>query len=117
VGAHSRSKGRRAEQVVVCLARATGLDAERTWHTAQAPDAAARCCDVRVAGQPCQVKRSRDGYRALYDGLQDVAGLFVRADSREWLTVVRAADYLKLLRNSAQGSESSNDARGVRVDR
>jgi len=56
-----------------------------------------RCCDVRIAGQSFQVKRRRDGFGELYEGLADVAGLFVRADGREWLAVVPAEKYLRML--------------------
>ncbi len=100
MGARSRSKGKRGEREVVRLARAAGLSVERTWHTAQSPDEAERRCDVRIAGRACQVKRSRDGFRALYDGLEHVAGLFVRADGREWLAVLPAEEYLRLLRDN-----------------
>lgn len=81
MGAHSRSKGKRGEREIVRLARAAGLSAEHTWHTAQSLDAPERCCDIHIAGQPFQVKRSRDGFRALYDGLANVAGMFVRSES------------------------------------
>lgn len=79
------------------LARSAGLAAVRTWHTAQSPNVGERCCDVRIAGRPYQVKRSRDGFGALYDALEHVAGLFVRADGRGWLVVLRAEDYLQML--------------------
>ena len=98
MGARSRSKGKRGEREIVALARKHGLDAQRTWHLAQSADPAERACDVRIAGQPFQVKRQRQGFGALYDALANVAGLFVRADGREWLVVLRAEDYLKLFR-------------------
>jgi hypothetical protein len=94
-GRHSRAKGTRGEREVVSLARSAGLAAERTWHLAQSPNERERCCDVRIAGRAYQVKRSRDGFGALYDALEHVAGLFVRADGRGWLVVVRAEDYLR----------------------
>lgn len=53
---------------------------------------------MRIGGQPFQVKRSRDGFRALYDGLANVAGMFVRADGREWLAVLPAEALLRLLK-------------------
>jgi hypothetical protein len=98
VGALSRAKGKRGEREVVALARAAGLPAERTWHTAQSPDASERRSDVRIAGRPYQVKRQRDGFGALYDGLSDVAGLFIRADGCPWLAVLPAEEYLRLLK-------------------
>lgn len=107
MGAHSRSKGKRGEREIVALARAAGLAAERTWHTAQLPNAPERCCDVRIAGQPFQVKRSRDGFRAPYDGLANVAGLFVRSDGREWLAVLPAEALLQLLKPQAVASQAA----------
>ena len=103
MGAHSRSKGKRGEREIVTLARDVGLDAQRTWETSQAADAAVRCCDVRIAGQPHQVKRRRNGFGELYEGLANVAGLFVRTDGREWLAVVPAKEYLRLLQPAARG--------------
>ena len=108
-GRRSSNKGKRGEREIVALARAAGLAAERTWHTAQSPDPRARACDVRIAGAPFQVKRSRDGFRALYEGLRDVAGLFVRSDGHEWLAVVRAEDYLGLPRPNAILDKRRND--------
>ena len=96
---YSRSKGRRAEQEVVNLGRAAGLDASREWQNAQHPDAAMRRCDVVLNGKPAQVKVSGDGFGYLYDGLQAVEFLFVRADRREWLAVVHAEKLLRLLKH------------------
>jgi len=97
MGSRSRSKGRRSEQEVVRLARAVGLHAERTWHLAQSPNEVERCCDLQIAGRPYQAKRRHQGFAELYEGLEHVAGLFIRADGREWLVCLRAEDYLKLV--------------------
>ena len=98
MGAHSRSKGKRGERDAVRLARAAGLDARRTWHTAQSADAAERCCDVKISGRPFQVKRERDGFSKLYSGLAHVQGLFIKSDGQRWLIVLSAEEYLHLLR-------------------
>jgi len=97
VAARSRAKGRRGEQEVVRLARAAGLPAERTWHTAQSPDARERACDVLIAGHPAQVKIAADGFRALYAALEGVELAFVRADRQPWLVVLPAEKLLRLL--------------------
>jgi hypothetical protein len=102
MGAMSRSKGKRGEREVVALARAAGLDAQRTWETAQSRDARERRCDVRIAGRPFQVKRQRDGFAGLYDALRDVDGAFVRADGREWLVVLCAERFLELLKGNKE---------------
>ena len=103
MSAHSRSKGKRGEREVVALARAAGLDASREWQNAQHPDPAMRRCDVVLDGKPAQVKVSGDGFGYLYDGLEAVEFLFVRADRRPWLAVVRAEKLLRLLKQSAHG--------------
>ena len=98
MGAKSRSKGKRGEREVVALARSAGLAAERTWHLAQSPDPALRCCDVQIAGRPAQVKAAALGFRALYNALDGVEIAFVRADRREWLAVLPAEALLRLIK-------------------
>src|SRR5207245_9919270 len=95
--AKSRTKGRRAEQEIVNLAKAAGLEASREWANAQHPDPAMRACDVLVAGKRAQVKVMASGYARLYAGLEGVELLFVRRGHSEWLIVLRAGDYLNLL--------------------
>ena len=48
------------------------------------------------------MRRQRNGFGALYDGLENVAGLFVRADGRGWLAVLPAEDFLRLLKANRQ---------------
>jgi hypothetical protein len=97
MGLKSRRKGANGEREIVALAGAAGLRAERTWHTAQSPDAEERCCDVLIAGQPAQVKIAADGFRALYAALEGVQLAFVRADRQPWLAVLPAEKLLRLL--------------------
>ena len=97
--AKSRTKGRRAEQEIVNLAKAAGLEASREWANAQHPDPTMRACDVLLAGKRAQVKVSAKGYAKLYKGLEGVELLFVKADKREWLAVLRAGEYWKLLKD------------------
>lgn len=99
---HSRRKGASGEREVVALARSHGLEASRTWETAQHADPAVRCCDVLVAGRPCQVKRCARGHKALYDALAGVEVLFLRDDGREWLAVLPAVALLDLIRDANQ---------------
>lgn len=51
-----------------------------------------------IAGQPYQVKRSRNGFRLVYEGLRNVAGLFVWADGRERLAVVTCRTIVRFTR-------------------
>jgi hypothetical protein len=104
MGAASRRKGADGERELIALARACGLEAERTWSTAQHPDPAERRCDVRVEGRPCQVKRQRDGFKALYDGLEAVEFLFVRTDGESWLAIIRSEELFELLKENGRRS-------------
>jgi hypothetical protein len=97
MGLHSRNKGKRAEREIVALARRYNLEAERSWHLAQSPDAVERHCDVQIAGLPCQVKVTADGFRALYEALDGVEMTFLRADRQHWLAVLPAERLLGLL--------------------
>ena len=97
MAARSRSKGKRGEREVVAMARAAGLPAERTWHLAQSPDAEERCCDVTIAGRPVQVRLRGKGFAVLYGALEGVEVAFLRSNRREWLAVLPAEAYLRLL--------------------
>lgn len=102
MGAKSRQKGKRGEREIVALARELGLDAGRTWQTAQAPDATARNCDVLVEGESYQCQVEADGFRRLYRELEGVAGFFCRADRRPWLAVFEARRLFGLLRETRE---------------
>ncbi len=92
-----RQKGRRTEQQIVALAKQHGLDASREWHRAQSPDAAERVKDIRIGPDFYQVQVASDGFRRIYGELEGVRGFFFRSDRREWLVVLRAEDFLKIL--------------------
>ena len=112
-GRRSRTKGKRGEREVVALARAAGLDAERTWQTAQSDDPATRCCDILVAGRPAQVRLRGSGFGALYDALENVDMAFVRADHRPWVAVLPALRLFELLAgecNRQRSSDTANDS-------
>ncbi len=94
----SRDKGARGEREVVALALAAGLPAQRSWATAQSPDAATRACDVLVGALRCQVKLRKAGFGVLYGALANVDAAFVRADGKRWLAVLPAETLLAMLR-------------------
>ncbi len=114
MGLKSKSKGKRGEREIVALARAHDLPAERTWHTAQSADAHPRCCDVLIAGRPAQVKIAANSFQGLYAALDGVEMAFLRSDRREWIVVLRAEDYLRLL-SASRVSEVAG--RGLRTKR
>jgi hypothetical protein len=105
VGLKSRRKGKRGEREIVALARAAGLTARRTWHTAQSVDAKARQCDVLIAGRTAQVKLAADGFRTVYEALDAVEMAFLRADRRPWLAVLPAETLLALLARVERSAE------------
>lgn len=98
MGSLSRRKGANAEREVVNMAREHGLTASRTWETAQCPDPTVRACDVKIEGQPFQCKFKASGFTPLYEGLEGVAGLFVRQNGGQWLVVLDAQDFLSYLK-------------------
>lgn len=93
---HSGRKGHLGEQEVN-MARSLGLEASRAWQSAKSLDPVARCCDVRIQGRACQIKRSGSGFRQVYAALEGVELLFLRSDGREWLAVLPAQELFKLL--------------------
>lgn len=107
MGAHSRTKGRRAEQQVINAARAVGLRAERTWHLAQHPDPTERVKDVQIA---------QDAFERVYRELAGVRGFIFRRDRGEWLVALRASDYLELLKQ-ATTSRAPDTFSGCRAKR
>jgi hypothetical protein len=103
-GLRSRRKGKRGERELVALARQHGLEAKRTWQTAQADDPRARACDVLIAGRAAQVKIAARGFERLYEALDGVALAFLRQDRRPWLAVLPARELLAMLRaHSGEG--------------
>ena len=92
-----RDKGKRGEREVVNLARSLGAESERTWQTADSTDPQQRFCDVRIQGQPYQVKLKKAGFGFLYSTLEGVRGAFLRQDGKRWLVVVDAEAYLRLI--------------------
>ena len=105
MGLKSQAKGRRSEQEVVRLARSHGLDADRLWATAQSSDETTRKCDVMLHGLRTQVKLTASGFKKVYDALAGVDCAFVREDHKGWLVVLRAEDFLRMLRADRERME------------
>ena len=97
MGLKSKRKGRRGEQEIVLLARAAGLGAVRTWETAQSLNEVERKCDVLVDGKAAQVKLLASGLQPVYKALEGVCLAFVRQDRHEWLAILPAREFFKLL--------------------
>ena len=104
MGIHSRHKGKAGEREIVKLARAAGMEARRTWETAQSRDPWLRACDVTIAGRPAQVKVAAKGFTRLYAALDGVEMAFIRADRQRWLAVLPAERLLNLLKRETPTS-------------
>lgn len=116
MGNHSRAKGRAGEQEIVRLAQEHGLEARRTWESAQSPNPDERAVDCIVGGDRCQVKRTRDGFGSVYAGLEFVDALYIRRDASEWIVCLRAEDYFRMMRKlnveiAAHTSKSQRELR------
>jgi Holliday junction resolvase len=109
MAAKSRSKGKRGEREIVTLAHRCGLQAERTWASAQSSDPLARKGDVTVAGMRCQVKLAANGWRTLYEAMEGVKLFFLRADRERWLVLMDAEELLELL--AAEGRKVADDGK------
>ncbi len=89
----------------MALAKKHGLEAERTWSNAQSSDETERRCDVLVDGRPAQVKVAANGFKTLYEALDGVEMAFLRSDRREWVAIIPANRFLKLLGEKGAGGK------------
>ncbi len=116
MSARSRRKGANGERELARLAREHGLEAERTWHTAQSPNDAERVKDIRIGSDFYQVQVAADGFGRIYRELEGVRGFFFRSDRREWLIALRAEDFLKMLAELL-GEKGAGGKEGDKGDR
>lgn len=98
MGKYSKDKGYRAEVAVVNLAKSFGLAAHRVPFSGAImgypDDVVLRYPDGDE--ERGEVKCRGDGFANLYHWLEDVALLFVKADRKPILVVLRAEDYFEL---------------------
>ena len=57
-----------------------------------------------VGGKRYEAKVRASGFKQIYDGLGDNAGLFIRSDRKETLIVLRAADFIELMTKRKPGA-------------
>ncbi len=81
-GARSRRKGADGEREIVNPAKTFGLAAVRTWQCATSRYSKVRARDVQIGNAWYQVKRRQSGFGSLYEGLENVDGLYSRDDNR-----------------------------------
>jgi Holliday junction resolvase len=90
-GRRSRDKGNRVERGIVAALQAAGLAAVRVPLSGAAGGRFSGDVIMPLAGRDLclEVKARADGFRNLYDWLQDRDVLIVKADRQEPLVVVR----------------------------
>lgn len=100
MGKPSRDKGQREERSIVHAFQEAGIGAERIPLSGAAGGKFVGDVSIPVQGQDWvfEAKVRADGFRQLYSWLAEHKGLFIRADRRERLVVLRESDFIKLAR-------------------
>ena len=102
MGKKSRTKGTVNERAIVNLLRDVGIEAERVPLSGACGGTFAG--DVLIRGKRYEAKVRASGFKQIYDGLGDNAGLFIRSDRKETLIVLRAADFIELMTKRKPGA-------------
>ncbi len=96
MGKASRDKGARNERHIVHELRERGIICDRVPLSGAAGGRFAG--DIIVEGRlRFEAKLRADGFRELYKWLEENDGLFLRADRRQTLVVVRLSDFVSVL--------------------
>lgn len=90
MGIKSKRKGYRLEHELETKLKELGFQAERIPLSGLGTGA-----DIIVNGKKAEVKGRSDGFKSIYQWLEKVDVLFIRADRKEWLVIQRLKD-LKL---------------------
>lgn len=91
MGKASRDKGARSEREFAAL-----IGGERVPLSGAAGGSFKG--DVQGLGMLWEVKRRANGFKQLYDWIEDVDALAVRADRKEWLVVIPLERFLEWAR-------------------
>jgi Holliday junction resolvase len=99
-----RQKGDRFERSIVDALNSHALDAQRVPLSGSAGghyggDISFAWFDERAKFE-AKVRGGADGFKTLYDWLEGNSGLFVKADRKEALVVLRLGDFLDLMRRT-----------------
>lgn len=110
----SRDKGKRGEREVVNLLKAEGHHAQRTapLQAAEGDDSGA---DVLLDDKyKIEVKRRKNGFKTLYDYIENVDFVFMRADRKKHIVAMSVETFLELY--SAAKKNSKSNKRGGEED-
>ena len=102
MGKRSRNKGYRGEHNLVLLLRKAGIDAKRVPLSGAADFLKA---DLLIEGLTAEVKVRHAGFKELYKWIEDKDLLFVKADRKEYLCVMRTKTFIDLL-NATRGERT-----------
>lgn len=99
MGKKSRDKGGRYEAELVTDLRETGIKAERVPLSGAAHGSFAGDINLPLMGRITrfEAKIRADGFKELYRWLAEHKGLFLRADRKETLVVMRLSDWCELV--------------------
>ncbi len=99
MGKMSRTKGSLMERALVKILQARGFAAERVPLSGGAGGRFAGDIDIPMLGRDTrwECKIRADGFKEIYAWLADHYGLFIRADRKQALVVLRLDDFLDLI--------------------
>lgn len=99
-----RQKGDRFERSIVEVLNSINLDAQRVPLSGAAGGHYGGDVSFRWFGErtkfEAKVRGGADGFKTLYEWLEGNAGLFVKADRKTPLVVLRLEDFLDLMRRT-----------------
>jgi len=112
MGKPSRDKGARFECQLVNLLQSAGMAAERVPLSGAAGGSFAGDISVPFLGRDnrFEAKIRADGFKEIYRWLDKHKGLFLRADRRDALVVLRMADFCELVMTSEERRAKENIA-------
>ncbi len=106
MGKVSREKGKRGEREVVNLLKAEGHQAQRTAPL-QAANGDSSGADVLLDDRfKIEVKRRKNGFKSLYDYLDGMDFVFMRADRKKHIVAMSAETFLKLYGKAKEGDKN-----------
>lgn len=105
-----RDKGNREELAVVHTWQDAGFAAEKIPLSGMGRKAgSAFFGDVTIplvgSDRPFEVKVRGDGFRELYKWLDGAFGVFVRADRKQRLVVLREADFIEIIKQAERAKQ------------
>lgn len=106
MGKASRDKGKRGEREVVNLLKKAGHQAQRTAPL-QAHSGNESGADVLLDDKyRIEVKRRKNGFKQVYDYVENVDFAFMRADRRKYIVAMSIETFLELYSKAKESGEN-----------